>query len=149
MSAVSQSKPVVATRRYAVAPETVYRVLTDPALIVRWWSPSADIPVVVETWELERGGRWRFAYLQPDGIVSIVGGTFREISPGERLVFTWIWEPPDPHAGVETLVTIVLAPVPGGTELTVTHERFPDRATRDRHDVGWQTTLDRLEESLA
>lgn len=145
---VTDARSVIATRRYRAGPAIVFRALTDPALIIRWWSPSADIPVVVETWDLRRGGHWRFAYHQPDGTVSIVGGAFHEIAPVERLVFTWTWEPPDRHAGVETLVTIALTAVGDGTELTVTHEHFPDRDTRDRHDAGWRTTLDRLEEVL-
>ena len=69
----------------------------------------------------------------------------REIDPPHRLVFTWTWEPPDRHAGIETLVTVVLEASGDETEVVVTHDRFPTNASRDRHETGWDTTLDRLE----
>jgi uncharacterized protein YndB with AHSA1/START domain len=78
-----------------------------------------------------------------------VTGVFREILPPRRLVFTWTWEAPDPHAGLETLVTVELLASGGDTEVVVTHEWFPTAATRDRHEAGWRATLDRLEEVLA
>jgi uncharacterized protein YndB with AHSA1/START domain len=70
------------------------------------------------------------------------------VAPARRLVFTWTWEPPDVHAGIETLVSVTLAPKDRGTRLQVRHEGFPTNASRDRHDVGWSGTLERLPEVL-
>jgi len=72
-----------------------------------------------------------------------VRGQYQEISP-RRIVFTWTWEEPDPHAGIETVVTIELFELGEETEILVTHERFPDEETRDRHDEGWSGALARL-----
>jgi uncharacterized protein YndB with AHSA1/START domain len=93
-------------------------------------------------------GRYRFRYHQPSGGSDVVTGAFREIAPPRRLAFTWTWEPPDPHAGIETLVTIELAADGDGTLVVVTHEQFPDQGTRDRHQSGWLSTLPRLSEVL-
>ena len=76
-------------------------------------------------------------------------GEFKELDPPERLAFTWTWEPPDPHAGIETLVTVVLMEVGDETEVLVSHDRFPTHDSRDRHDAGWTTTLDRLQDFLS
>ena len=113
-----------------------------------WWSPDADVDVDVLVWDLVPGGRWRFSYTFPDGRADHVGGTFRTIEPPRRLSFTWTWEPPDVHAGMETLVSVTLDEAAGATTVLVRHERFPDRATRDRHDIGWTSTLERLLEAL-
>lgn len=72
----------------------------------------------------------------------------REILPPRRLVFTWTWEPPNPHAGLETLVTVKLPASGRGTEVVITHVRFPSAAARTgTRPAG--ATLDRLEEVLA
>ena len=68
-------------------------------------------------------------------------GTYREIVPPERLVYTWTWE----GENVETLVTLELEAVDGGTELTMTQEGFRDSRAVAMHDHGWAGSLDRLE----
>jgi uncharacterized protein YndB with AHSA1/START domain len=71
------------------------------------------------------------------------------IDPPRALAFTWIWEPPDVHAGIETRVVVTLAERAGATTVEVVHERFPDVESRDRHEAGWADTLDRLQEVFA
>ncbi len=144
----SRSLRATARQRYEAPPSVVFRALTEPALLVHWFSPSPATRLEVLAHELRVNGSYRFVYHQPSGGTDVVVGTFREISPPKRLVFTWTWEPPDPHAGIETLVTIELTADAGGTLVVVTHERFPDRATRDRHRSGWRSTLPRLSEVL-
>jgi glutathione S-transferase len=99
--------------------------------------------------DLSLGGRYRFAFRFPDGAEAVVRGEFLTIQRPSRLVFTRTWEEPDPHAGIETIVSIVLTDTGGGTEILVTHERFPEASVRNRHDEGWSTTLDRLEGLLS
>jgi uncharacterized protein YndB with AHSA1/START domain len=138
------SLAIVARRRYPVPREAVFRALSDPQSLARWFSPSEDIGTEVLDFDFRSGGRYRFGFHLPDGRVSVVAGRYRQIVPPATLVFTWTWEAPDPHAGVDTLVTVELREGAGETELTVVHERFPDAETRDRHDEGWAGTLDRL-----
>lgn len=140
----SEPLSVVARQRYEAAPEAVFRAFTDPLLLTRWFSPGADIGIEVLAHDLRPGGRYRFRYREPSGDVSVVAGEFCEILPPERLVFTWTWEAPDPHAGVATLVTVEIRADGAGTEVVVTHERFPDETSRVRHAEGWRTTLARM-----
>ncbi len=137
---------VACERAYTAPPALVYRALTEPDLMRRWWSPDPDIAVEILEWRLRAGGTWRFAYRFPDGSVIRVRGRFRHVDPHRSLVFTWTWEPPDTHAGIETVVSIELAPDAGGTRLRIRHEGFPTEESRDRHDTGWSATLDRLPE---
>ncbi len=139
---------VLARRHIRASRAQVFRAFTDPEMLPRWFSPSADIGTEILAHDFRVGGRYRFGFRFPDGERNTVVGMFREIASPERLVFTWTWEPPDPHAGVETLVTVILREEDDGTEIVVTHDRFPHNEIRDRHDVGWQTTLDRLETLL-
>jgi uncharacterized protein YndB with AHSA1/START domain len=139
---------VTCDRSYPAPPSRVYLAFTEPELMRRWWSPDPDVSVEILEWTLRVGGAWRFAYRFPDGTVTYVRGLFQRVDPARRLVFTWTWEPPDVHAGIETLVSVTLAPKDRGTRLQVRHEGFPTNASRDRHDVGWSGTLERLPEVL-
>lgn len=144
----SSSLSVAARQRYDAPPSVVFRAFTEPALLVRWFSPSPDTRLEVLAHELRVNGGYRFRYQHPSGGSDVVTGTFREVSPPKRLAFTWTWEPPDPHAGIETLVTIEFSADGEGTLVVVTHERFPDPATQERHRSGWSSTLARLSRVL-
>jgi len=91
------------------------------------------------------GGHYRIVARSSDGEEHDVSGVFREVVPNEKLVFTWAWRSTPER---ESLVTIELKRDGGGTLLTLTHEHFFDEAARDRHQHGWDGTLDRLERML-
>jgi len=146
---VGRPLEVECRRTYAAPAERIFRAFTDPEVIERWWSPDPRIAVDVLEWTPVSGARWRFAYRFPDGDVIRVGGEFLDVEPDRRLAFTWTWEPPDPHAGIKTLVDVTLEERAGATMVHVRHRRFPTRESRDRHDAGWNATLDRLEGALA
>ena len=139
---------VVARRRFRATRERVFRAFTDAAELSRWFSPSEDIATDIIELDLREGGAYRFGFHVSDGVVDYVLGTFREVSAPRRLVFTWTWAEPDPHAGIETLVTVELLEHGQETEVVVTHERFPNEETRARHEEGWQGTFDRLQKLL-
>lgn len=136
-------------RRFPASCEEIFRAFTDPETLVRWFSPSEDIGTEVVEHDLRVGGSYRLAFRMADGTENRVRGVFKEIQPPHRLGFTWTWEAPDPHAGIETLVTVVLREDANETEVLVSHDRFPTHESRDRHDAGWTTTLDRLEKLVA
>ena len=92
------------------------------------------------------GGRYRFAYQGPDGLRTFVGGTYRHIEAPRRLVFSWLIDPPDEHAGIESQVTVTITPSGAGSDLVIRHERFGDADAR--HGAGWRGALDALEDLL-
>jgi uncharacterized protein YndB with AHSA1/START domain len=49
----------------------------------------------------------------------------------------------------ETLVSIELRDLSGGTKLIVTHEQFPDEEARHNHNQGWNGCLDTMEKVMA
>ena len=130
--------------------DLVFSVWTSPDHMRHWLHPTSEWSNPVVEVDLRVGGRYRLGFRHPENpdIVFVVG-KFLEVEWGVRLVYTWTWEPPDPHAGHETIVTVNFATTPqGGTEVTLTHDRFPDDAVRKRHDEGWKGTLECLERYL-
>ena len=70
-------------------------------------------------------------------------------SPGSsarpnRLAMSWRWVGGEEDPG-ESLVEIDLRAIGEGTELTFTHSRLHDEATRRSHEEGWNGALDKLE----
>lgn len=128
-------------RHYKASPERVFAAWTTPELLARWMAPRDDFAPTVAEVDLRPGGRYRFAMSAPNGDRPAVSGTFVEIVPGEKLVFTWAWaHMPD----CVSLVTVTLAPKDDGTELTLHHERFADDEAKSKHAEGWSGCLGRL-----
>ncbi|MBA3318067.1 MAG: SRPBCC domain-containing protein [Gemmatimonadales bacterium] len=130
------------TRRIQAPPAKVFAALTDPAKILRWWGPDAGPTVSAEA-DVRPGGRFSVTFRTEDGSEHTSYGVYREVVPDEKLVFTWQWR--DEPEG-ESLVTVVLKAVSGGTELTLTHEGFRDEEMRDSHREGWMGALDKLQD---
>ena len=92
-------------RRTFDAPrERVFRAWTDPIKLREWWGPPGFTCPVAEM-NLRAGGEYRLAMKPPDGEEFFVAGIFQEVTPPERLVYTWAWEEDDMGTG-ETLVTV-------------------------------------------
>jgi len=126
-------------RMLSATPERVFRAWTVPGELQKWWGPGEFTAPQVEI-DLRVGGKYRIAMKPPQGDIVYLGGEYREVEPPHRLVFTWQWEG-DPAV---TLVTLEILEHEGMTELSVTHERFPDQRQCELHKEGWSATLEKL-----
>lgn len=141
---------LVVTRTFDAPREAVFKAWTDPAQIARWIGPRS-VKAEVKQMDARPGGAYRIAMHGQSGAINIVAGVYREVVPPERLVFTWAWE--DDGAahkkGHETVITITFKAVGRKTEMTLRHERFDNKASRDSHGQGWAGSFDKLADLLA
>jgi uncharacterized protein YndB with AHSA1/START domain len=113
--------------------------------MMKWWAP-AEIDTIHTEADARVGGRFRVVMQEANGEKHDVSGIFRELVPEAKLVFTWTWRSTPER---ESLVTVLLKPDGDGTWLTLIHEQLFDDETRDSHNSGWSTALDKLERALA
>jgi len=143
----TRTKPFLnLVRTYQVPPEKVWRAWTDAQAVKKWWGPTPGDPVAVADLDVRAGGRFRIVFGGPKGTDHEVQGTYLEVIPNRKLVFTWSWPRTTPER--ESQVTIVFKAVGGGTELDFLHEQFFDEKARDDHKRGWSGLLDKLAEFL-
>lgn len=111
--------------------ETVFRFFTDSTRFALWWGAGSSI-------EPMPGGEVRIVY--PGGVVAI--GKVVELSPVERVSFTYGYESKDPELIPPggSLVSINLERHPEGTLVRLRHE-LASAAARDAHLQGWRYQL--------
>jgi uncharacterized protein YndB with AHSA1/START domain len=141
---------ILASITVAAAPERVFRALTVPSELLRWW--GSDALYRATSWEIDLrpGGKWRCEGKGADGSPYSVEGAFVAVDPPHRLSYTWnhSWKT-GKEAPPETLVTWVLVPVAGGTLVTITHGGFVPKSDEVRgHGQGWDRVLGWLEEHV-
>jgi len=83
--------------------DRVFAAYTDPELVPEWWGPRGTT-TIVDRMEVRAGGAWRFVGREADGSENAFRGTYREITPPERIVQTFEWEGMPGHVSVETAV---------------------------------------------
>lgn len=128
-------------RRIAARPAIVFAALITPEGIAQWWGPDAG-PVLLAETDPRVGGRFRVRFRKLDGSEHESFGEYLEVDPPRRLAMTWRWlGSEDPGL---SRVEIDLRPVALGTELTFTHARLADEASRQSHEEGWAGALDKL-----
>ena len=81
--------------------DRVFDALTNPELVPKWWG-QPESETIVDKMEPVAGGQWRFVQRGADGTEQGFRGTYREITPPERVVQTFEWEGMPGHVIVET-----------------------------------------------
>ena len=81
--------------------DRVWRAFTEPGLLAQWWGRGNKL--VIERLEVARGGHWRFVEHGPDGVHGF-GGRFREVTPKERMVWTFEWDGMPGYVSVDTVI---------------------------------------------
>lgn len=137
----AQDAPSLTIRRRidAIAAK-VYAAWTQPAQLMRWMQPLDTTCIDAEA-EVRVGGRFRVIMRGANGEDHEVSGTYLEVVPEQKLVFTWAWRDTPER---ESLVAMTLRADGPATELTLKHERFFDEAVRDSHKEGWTSAIDKL-----
>ena len=111
-------REIVLTRLFDAPRPLVFDAMTKPEHVRRWWGILDDehsVPVCEI--DLRPGGAWRFVGRGPQGDFPAFYGTYREIAPPERLVYTEFFEP---YPGEGSLITTVFTEEHGKTRMTVT-----------------------------
>jgi uncharacterized protein YndB with AHSA1/START domain len=129
--------------------DRVFAVYTDPELIPEWWGPQGTT-AVVDRMDVRPGGSWRFVFLEPDGSETGFRGTYREVTPPERIVQTFEWEGMPGHVSVETATFEDLGDRTRVTTTSIFHtpeER--DGMLASGMERGLNETYARLDEVLA
>jgi uncharacterized protein YndB with AHSA1/START domain len=125
-------------------PARVYAAWTDPAQLKQWWGPEG-VQIQSLVADARTGGKYRWDLINREGEEMSVFGEYRELIPGKKIVFTWKWDDDDVWENRNSIVTVELSDRDGGTEVRLKHEQLPSEESRDRHNDGWNSVLDRLE----
>src|SRR5438045_6428284 len=132
-------------KRLIKAPrDRVYAAWTDPAQLIQWFGPEKvqTRDLIAET---RVGGKFRWDLTNSEGEKMTCRGEYRELQPGKKIVFTWQWQDDEDWENHTSIVTVELDDAEGGTELRLIHEKLPSEESRDRHNEGWNSVLDKLE----
>jgi uncharacterized protein YndB with AHSA1/START domain len=122
------------------SPETVWRALTDPALLTEWLLPVAELP-------LEPGAAFTFKTQPYPGWDGTVHCRIVTIEAQRKLSYTWVVGEMD----INTVVTFMLEPTASGTRLSLVQSGFKPTQKQNFGGAryGWTMMGGKLVERLA
>ena len=137
---------ILIEREFAAPADLVWRAVTEPDLVRRWWTGGRGEMTACEI-DLRVGGAWRYAMRPEGGDEFAFYGEFLEIVPGEKIVQTEIFAP-FPDNGATNTMTLTER---DGVTLLRTLVQHQTAEARDMHiqsgmEAGMQDSFDRLEQ---
>jgi uncharacterized protein YndB with AHSA1/START domain len=119
-------REIEVTRVFDAPSRLVFEAWTDPKHLPRWMLGPDGWTMPVCEIDLRPGGAWHFVWRRRDGTEMEMRGTYREVTPPERLVSTESWGGPWP----ETVNTLTLVEKDGKTTVTLTI-LYPSKEARE------------------
>jgi uncharacterized protein YndB with AHSA1/START domain len=116
------------TRSFDAPRMMLWDAYTRPELVKRWLGQMPGWSWVECEMDVREGGRYRWAWRGPEGAELAVGGVYREVVPGERLVSTERYDQ-SWYEG-EAVGTVEFTEAQGRTTL-VTTLRYGSKQIRD------------------
>lgn len=148
----TSGRELVITRTFNGPARVVFDAWTRPELVRRWWAPrSRDVAIVRCEADVRAGGSYRYVLRHGVHGEFAFTGTYREVTPHTRLVYTEIFEPGGQASGEDegAVVTVTFDEREGRTHL-VSHSLFPSTDVLDAvlatgMEGGMRETMDQLE----
>lgn len=144
------------SRTFDAPLEILWKAWTEPEQFMKWYGPKGFTSPTCEI-DLRKGGRHLWSMQTPNGRQMYFTGTFMQVKPMERLVYTDAMS--DDKGNVMTAemmgmpagtpvsmdVTVTFAHSNGKTTVTVSHM---SQGEGDGAGTGWEQAFDKLEASL-
>lgn len=124
-SGAASEREIVVERTIHARPEKVFGAYTDPKAVPDWWAPPGS-SLRVERMEVRPGGTYRYVQRTADGREFVFVGSYLEVRPPTRLVYTFEVE----GQGNSVTTTVEFLEEGASTRVTLTN-RFPSKAVRE------------------
>lgn len=114
-----------------VAIEVLYEAWISPEMAIAPVTKIECNPVV--------GGIFKL-FAESDEAVGIMIGVFEEVTPSEKLKYSWQWE----GSEEKSVVKVQFIEEKGHTLVQLEHSGFVTQESKDAHDAGWDSYINGL-----
>ena len=132
------------SRTINASAETLFNAWLDPKMLARFMLPGPNMTVPSVTNDPVKGGRFDIIMKAGDQEIPHAG-TYMEIDPHSRLVFSW----ESPLSTDGSIVTLTFKEVNGATEVHLHHVKFQSEESHDNHESGWAAILAKLDAAVS
>ncbi|WP_332700833.1 SRPBCC family protein [Devosia sp.] len=137
----TSEREVTATRIFDAPPRIVFKAWTKPELFMRWWVPkSLGVPLRSCEMDVRTGGTYRLEFGNDAGSSWAFFGTYIEVVPPSRLV--WTNDEGESDGAISTVTFVE----DGGRTLLTFSEVYPTKEALDESLGGIEGTPEQFEQ---
>jgi uncharacterized protein YndB with AHSA1/START domain len=146
------------TRTFDASREHLWKAWADSENFIKWWGPE-HFSCPFCNIDFKIGGKYLNCILSRDGRDFWSTGTYKEIVPMQRIVYTDSFSDEKgniisaTHYGMKGLpleleVTVTFEEFEGGTKMSLSHRGIPSGKMEERIKMGWNESFNKLEKML-
>ena len=136
-------------RKFARDPETVFAFVTRTEHLLEWWGPEG-MTLPQTQLDLTKPGPWMSVMMNAEGKRFKVTGEVVAVDPPKSVEITWAWHDENDRRGHESTVRFEVRPDgKGGTLFSLIHSGLADEDAARNHEMGWTSSLRKLERLAA
>jgi uncharacterized protein YndB with AHSA1/START domain len=133
----TSDRELVATRTFDAPARLVFEAWTNAALLKRWWVPkSYGLTLISCETDARAGGKYRLVFRHGDSDTMEFFGTYLEVTPHSRLVWT------NEEGGEAGAVTSVTFDETDGRTLLCMRDLYPSKEALDAAIQSGSTSMD-------
>lgn len=132
------------SKEFAVDVNKLFQAWTEPDQLKQWWHPSGNSLKDVKN-DLREGGEVTYEF-QEAGL--IISGNYKQVSPNEKLVYSWNWNLTENNEEASYTLTISFEGKESGSILHILQEGFSGPEAIKPHQEGWNNGLESLKQFL-
>jgi len=136
-------------RRFNAPAQALFDAWTTAEALRRWWPAGSDWETPVAEVDVRVGGGMRLVMRSPEGEEFGGCGEYVEITPPERLVFTWTWDGHEGHEGTQVIEVEFSEQPDGTTTVVLTNRGLGDEESKRSHKEGWESSFRNLDRVVA
>ncbi|WP_108861070.1 SRPBCC domain-containing protein [Ruegeria sp. Alg231-54] len=134
-------------REFPTTPENLFAWISDGAKLLQWWGPEG-VHVPEHDLNFSRTGPWYSIMKNAEGQTFKVSGHVTHVDPPNSVGFTWAWHDDQDQRGPESHVTFSVVAAENGARLVLDHRELADSEAAANHNMGWTSSLAKLEAQL-
>lgn len=135
-------------KNFDVSVKDLYNAWTTEDALKQWWRPGGRKLEFLEA-ELKDGGKIKYTFEKVNDSPLVVEGVYKEVVPGEKLVYTWNWnlENAAVDEGQYTL-SVEFKEDSNGSKIVVHQDKNAKDEGIYPNKEGWESALNDLENYL-
>jgi uncharacterized protein YndB with AHSA1/START domain len=146
MESTGQSS-IQASKSFKTPVSALYQAWTDAEQLKQWWKPMGLTLNNVEN-EITEGGKVTYHFSGDEGTSLTIEGSYQEVKPNERLVYTWNWQLPDEKLNSAYKLEVAFEGSAEESSISITQTEEEQQESVKPKESAWDDQLSKLAQFL-
>jgi len=138
---------IQASKSFQADVSALYKAWTEAEQLKQWWKPMGLTLSDVEN-EITEGGKVTYHFKGEEGTSLTIEGTYQEVQPNERLVYTWNWQLPDEKLNSSYKLEVVFEGSADQSSISITQNEEEQQESVKPKGSAWDDQLSKLAQFL-